>query len=634
MCFKAPQVFGSTIDYLVKTIVTVLHSSVSCEVLMFENEETLQIGSSILPRDCLKLIEMCNAVIQKLEGHEVLASSLLHAVVRVAVSTSFCQFSFQFPPTLEEKEVDERSVAFSKLHCHLPRECSLQNHEIPLRLLFWYLDPASLQHDISKILQDAVTMPFLCLSNEFHKRMDWRNLVICLALSPVMFIETRALLHNWFLMTGFAFILEFLVALISVILDLLSRPTWWGIPMDLGFKLPLSDAYFPCQSHLLRTLAGPLFSEKFVHLVHVIGSPISGARKQSASSFKRTGIKLATINQNSLWALAVNFPDWFYFASILLFSGKSFQDHFQPKCMIGAPKNRGPHDSVLLSQAAARYIAWVMSPLNKSNQDLLVGCLIKISEAWTRQQFGPGVHDKKALGCDKLKKHKFHGSKDYNLTKVGNSKMIDLWLREFQSTYLDFAKEAFYGSASRETNASCGHSLHEDLLVRGIPLGVLVGCPNSITDDGCELLLHYAATGRIGLMESKFSGSKHAEQISEFKEGSNTQAGMCNTKREAIAGACLAFRLTDIVQSMSASFFENQEIGQEYIYQVKLKASKYLIKCIKRLIQLGVDEDGPMLLMGLHDRLLQWRHQGKEVIEVNKDLDDITSDLSHKLSLL
>lgn len=72
---------------------------------------------------------------------------------------------------------------------------------ISYRLLFWYLDPVTLKHDVSKILKHTTERPFLCLKEEFHERLDWRAIVVCLALSPTMFIETRALLHNWFLLT-------------------------------------------------------------------------------------------------------------------------------------------------------------------------------------------------------------------------------------------------------------------------------------------------------------------------------------------------------------------------------------------------------------------------------------------------
>lgn len=69
------------------------------------------------------------------------------------------------------------------------------------RLLSWYLDPLTLKHDVLKILQDTMERPFICLNEEFHERMDWRSTIVCLVLSPTMFIETRAVLHNWLLVT-------------------------------------------------------------------------------------------------------------------------------------------------------------------------------------------------------------------------------------------------------------------------------------------------------------------------------------------------------------------------------------------------------------------------------------------------
>ncbi|MCL7029951.1 hypothetical protein MKW94_004837, partial [Papaver nudicaule] len=68
-------------------------------------------------------------------------------------------------------------------------------------LLVWYLDPLTLKHDISTILSESLTRPFLCLKKEMHERMRWRSIVLSMVLSPTMFIEARALLHNWFLVT-------------------------------------------------------------------------------------------------------------------------------------------------------------------------------------------------------------------------------------------------------------------------------------------------------------------------------------------------------------------------------------------------------------------------------------------------
>lgn len=51
-----------------KTIVTVLSSSVECEVVKCGSVEALQIGGSISGQDCVEMIEACADVLQKLEA--------------------------------------------------------------------------------------------------------------------------------------------------------------------------------------------------------------------------------------------------------------------------------------------------------------------------------------------------------------------------------------------------------------------------------------------------------------------------------------------------------------------------------------------------------------------------------------
>lgn len=159
-----------------------------------------------------------------------LSESLLCAIVRVASSASlYRQLS---TPIRDLKSVDARNSLISKLLCHLPRATLLDNNKISLRylemgfgcfasffsvvlcsrsykfgssdvcrLLVWYLDPLVLKRDVSNILQEAMRRPFLCLSKEFHESTEWRSIIISLVLSPIMFVEARALLHRWFLVT-------------------------------------------------------------------------------------------------------------------------------------------------------------------------------------------------------------------------------------------------------------------------------------------------------------------------------------------------------------------------------------------------------------------------------------------------
>ncbi len=57
------------IENLVKTIVSVLSSSISCRVLKFEKEEVLRTGRSICQRDCVEFIEVVIDVLSKLDEH-------------------------------------------------------------------------------------------------------------------------------------------------------------------------------------------------------------------------------------------------------------------------------------------------------------------------------------------------------------------------------------------------------------------------------------------------------------------------------------------------------------------------------------------------------------------------------------
>ncbi|RVX05532.1 hypothetical protein CK203_013674 [Vitis vinifera] len=508
MCFKAPQASSpylnkdSGVEYLVKTIVAVISSSISCKVSRFQKEEVFLIGSSISRDDCTELIEACTDVIGRLKGHGKLPLLLSYAVVRVAALLSRYRCLFPLTPILHEQSIEERSNNISKLLCHFPGEFSLKNHEIPFR--------------------------------------------------------------------GLAAVLQLLIEVVSMILDVVSRPTGWGISVEMGSKLPFSIAYFPYNHHVYRILSGTLSSESFLHLVSIINVPISRAGNHSMPTIKQVPMKISTIGHKSVWAAAMNFPDWFFFASVLLFSEKT------------------------------RYIAWILSPADKSHQDLLVDWLTKLSGSWTLKQFGSDTYNKEIADYrKKLKKPKFPVYKgDYNLPK---STTMKLFLR-FQ------------------------HSV----LFRRIPLGILIGCPYYLDESGCEMLLHYSAIGTIPRLRETHSGAlKHLKLDSEGHKDSIMWTEEY-TKEEAAAGASLVFRLTDVVVSMAASLFETDESGLEFICQVKVKAGRYLIKCIKKLLQFN---DG-IMLMDLFNRLVQWRNQGQEVFQGCTDLDDVINGLGLKLSSL
>ncbi|GFY98449.1 hypothetical protein Acr_12g0009900 [Actinidia rufa] len=450
MCFRAPQVFDSVIEYLVKTIVAVLSSSITCKTFRYGKAEFLRVGSGVSSRDCAGLIGACAAVLGKLEGHGLLSQSLLYAVVRVAVSASCFRFGLEITPILDVKSIEGGTPTVLKLLSHFPKDISFENQQIPLR------------------------------------------------------------------------------------------------------------------------------------------------------------------------SMAMNFPNWFYFALTVLFSGKSLHDNFHSEGTVEAAESEHSHDPELpCSTAAARYIAWVLSPTSESHQELLVECLAKISESWALKKC-TDKHNKETSGYrKKLKKIKFQDkTDDCALLQEYDCKTIALWLGEFQDTY-----------------ASQGNSLQQNVLFRRISLGILIGCSNGINEDGCQLLLHYAATGNfLPLTETQIAGLKHRNWNSQRQDDSTAWFEKCNIK-EAVAGTCLVFHLTDDVESMSTSLFENEERGTDFICRVKIRARKYLLNCVKKLICIKIDEeDGFLMLRDLCSRLARWRHQGKDVFQGSKDLDDAVDALSHKLS--
>lgn len=334
-------------------------------------------------------------------------------------------------------------------------------------------------------------------------------------------------------------------------------------------------------------------------------------------------------------ALAINFPNWFYFASALLFSENFFQNINHSECTLGASRvgqthDEEPHPSI----AAARHIAWILSPVSKHQQDLLADCLVKISESWASKQFGSGTYEKKTASNHKiLKKLKFSDKKYDTSGRECGCQTVALWLKEFKNIDMVYWKGSAKSYNSCDTKAFCNLGQQQNTLLRRLPLGILLGCLDQMGKDGCELLLHYATCGRIFQLRETKTSRLDNDRCSDELQKSATWTDECN-ENEAVAGACLVFGLTDMVESMCASLFETEEAAEDYMYQVKRRTGGYLIKCIKRHIQLNVDADGNLLVMDLCQRLKKWRHQGKEVLEIQEDVDDIISNLCHILSCL
>ncbi|XP_059284258.1 uncharacterized protein LOC132037707 isoform X2 [Lycium ferocissimum] len=623
MCFTSSQVidhissqnvFDCTIEYLVKTIATVLSSSIECKVLRTADGEVLRIGGSISGQDCTRIVEWFADVLQKLERFQHFSRMILYAIVRVAVLASGVHYLLKLPPMLDLRSIDGRHSALLKqLHCQ--NEFNIESGKIPLRLLSWQLDHTLLKYDVSQILQETIKRPFLCLEMEFHERKEWRSIIISLVLSPFMFIETRSLLHNWFLLTGLASILELRVKLVSLVLDIISRPMWWDISMDLGSKLPFSHAYFPCKKQILRSLTGPLSLESLEFLVHEVCKPVD--------AFSKKAVNIAQVNQSSTWATTITFPSWFIFASILLFSEKSLWDKYCSTCIYGAGNLNNSQDvKAPFLATAAKFIAWSLNPTGGSYLELLVDYLTKFSKSWTIKKFGSDEGNETTLCGNKEVRRSLSFKKEMVNTLDSNCHALVFWLKEFQDMYIWHSNKV-NESSTPDKERTPGVRIQKNMLFRRIPIGILFGCLNHISDAECELLLHYGATGTLVQFTGGHPGKKNRKSNHERQKGLIAWAETY-TGKEATAGARIVFDITDVTESISASMFETEECGLNFVCDVKLKVGRYLFKCVKRLLQLTPEKNNIQLnVKDLYNRMLRWRLQGRDVFQNYRELDEI-----------
>ncbi|KAF3341545.1 hypothetical protein FCM35_KLT00183 [Carex littledalei] len=453
MCFNSTEVFGSRIKCLVSTIISALSASVSCQGLSSDWAELglVNVGSSVSSRDCCEIIRLCADAIKRLKGHceEDILHALSRAILKLAVSTS--PFKEENEGEVKNSDTEMRSIISELKHNLIDVTCPTEN-EIPLRVYLWYLDPSILKNEISEILNEAIHRPFICLENEMHDRPAWRALILCVISSPFILMEIRSLLHYWFLETGLGTISELQNAIVCSILDVLLRPMRWGVQTEMGLNYPSRYAYFPDKNReLLSILMGPISCAKFLDLFSCVNSET----EQEASA--------QTVDYDSSWALVINFPNWYYFASAILFHRDASEEYISK--FIHGEILTASIDQTKLLYAACRYIAWILNPVDKSKFTSLAKQLSLLSTSWVRNAKATSKRPSYITRTKKLSIRKIDEFEKPNFTT---------WLKEFQRQCID-----------------------ENVLYNKIPLGILICSHASLDKSEFELLLHYATTGEI-----------------------------------------------------------------------------------------------------------------------------------------
>ncbi|KAJ0964555.1 hypothetical protein J5N97_025693 [Dioscorea zingiberensis] len=551
--------------------------------------ELLQVGNSVSYEDCNELIQACADLVESLEGHG---------------------------------------------------ESSANSHDVvPMRLTLWCLDPLILKHDISEILWEKVRRPFLRLKDELHDKLAWRSMIICLVASPTTFAETRALLHSWFLMTGLASILELKAAIVSAVLDVLSKPMWWGVPMELALKFPFSYAYFPnVHQDLLSILIGPISCERFLELVHHIVMTSSSAEKHiypskpSHSNPEHAACDYTTVAYNSTWAILMDFPAWFYYATTLIFCQND-----SPGSVLSRGMRAEAVGSKELHEAAVVFISWVLCPLNQVHFDLLVNLLNDMSRSWASNYLrnsGYGqwpcsdTHNKTTpVHGKKLRISKVSSYEKRHITQADESSLrIRMWLSEFHSHCARF----YCISAGEKSRQSS--SQQPNLLLIKVPLGILLSCPSDLDEKSCDLVLHYASTGDILNLEELQSGRN-----SYYNNHTSCSGGIYG--KWALDGIILVFNLIDIVEYISVFLFDCEDTQFDFVGHVRGNVSSYLLHCVKVLNdfqseQFQIDEFGGRdTLLDLYRRLMHWRDQSKKTFGEYRVFDDFLDNFAKRFCL-
>lgn len=316
----------------------------------------------------------------------------------------------------------------------------------------------------------------------------------------------------------------------------------------------------------------------------------------------------------------MNFPCWFFFASMMVFCNKnditvdnfseSISAYLKP-CMTADPE-------VTCLAEAAKFIAWILYPMSESTQCLMVDYLVKLSDLWSQKCSSLNKCHEVTNVDEDAKKPNSHLKNEIASHEL-DSRAVSLWLKEYRDIYVKLFGETV-GFAISNTK---GFSIHQNLLLRKIPLGILLLHPCHLSAEGCSFLLHYSATGAV----QEFSGIQGRKR---WKHDSLRSSMCCIqqcTKAEAIAGCRTVFDITDVADSISSSMFTEEE-GLKFVSQVKMKSCNYLLKCVKRLLEIEIDEDGLQMRRDLLTRVIRWRHQRKDVFQNNKDLDCVCDALN------
>ncbi|KAI4973938.1 hypothetical protein ZWY2020_041719 [Hordeum vulgare] len=409
---------------------------------------------------------------------------LLHVAVKTALLSPRYQCLF---PSPYYREDGENSFEMGTISLDVTTRPSYQviprDGSVPPRALLWHYDPSILKHDLSEMLQEVITRPL-----------------------------------------GMGSVLPLCTSVVSSVLEILLEPMGWGISMELGQKFPFTHAYFARQQRdLLAILTGPISCRRFLDLVSYIleamvflGKTSSGnsswenvqSQPSKGSHFgkKQPSKGLVKFKYSSDWLTIMNFPIWFSFATALLFHQEGSQGYLPE--VLSKEKTAESISDISLAQRAAFYLSWVLCPSNVDECQMLANSMVGLSHSWARNNKRRPSYAYHTSTVNHRSRLRVPTVGDTEKLHVSTNSVSSL-IKDFDDRCVKFCRisavSQVEGAEHLDVPLSCPNFLH-----LRVPLGVLLVSSACISEQDCNVLLHYTSTGLV--LESKEVQTKRKDQ--------------------------------------------------------------------------------------------------------------------------
>jgi hypothetical protein len=297
--------------------------------------------------------------------------------------------------------------------------------------------------------------------------------------------------------------------------------------------------------------------------------------------------------------MITNFPIWFSFATALLFHREGSQGYMSE--ILSREKTAESISDINLAQRAAFYLSWVLCPSNVDECQMLANNMVDLSHAWARNNKRRPSNTYHTSTVNHRRKLRIPTAEGTGKLYASTNPVSSL-IKEFDDHRVKFSSITAGSQVQDEdisdVRLSCPNFLHLQ-----IPLGVLLVCSSCISEQDCNMLLHYTSTGLV--LESKEVQTKTKDHF-VYDGFSCTYSGF--KERQALSGACLIFGWLDIIDDMSAAIFECEDTCRHFVSELRTKTCPYLLKCVNLLLnQAGQDKD---FIIDLRDRLLNSINKG------------------------